>query len=226
MDAASRVGALESADVERVVLEVADYAGRCLNRLRLGRRASVELDPEALTQEALERFLDGRWAWDRDQHPSVTEFLKSRIPSLISNALTSAEYRRGVEIPRLNDGSENVDAITPADPLDPAVSELHGFTPTPYGALLETLDDELAGRFWRELEKAVQSVTDLKMRGELEAVLIAVYAGNDYGEIAKETELTPDVVYRRFYKLGDMAEQMGAKLRERPASAEGGESHG
>ena len=33
---------------------------------------------EALTQEALERFLDGRWTWDRDTHPSVTEFLKSR----------------------------------------------------------------------------------------------------------------------------------------------------
>lgn len=221
MDTASRVAALETADVERVVLEVADYAGRCLNRLRLGRRAAVELDAEALTPEAIERFLDGRWTWDPGRYPSVAEFLKSRIPSLISNALTSAEYRRGREIPRREDGAEDVEAITPADPLDPAVADLHSAIPRPDEVMLQAVDEELAGRFWRELETAVQTVTDLKMRAELEAVLIAVYAGKEYGEIVAATGLAPDVVYRRFYKLGDMAEHVAAKLRERNASVEG-----
>lgn len=220
MEATSRVTALENAGVERVVLEVADYAGRCLNRLRLGRRAAVDLDPEALTQEAVKRFLDGSWIWDPTKHTSVAEFLKFRIPSLISNALTSAEYRRGQEIPRREDGSENLDAITPRDHRDPNVADLHGPAWRPDDVLLQSLDDELADRFWQELEKAVKSVMDSKLRAELEAVLIAVYAGKDYGGIAEATRLAQDVVYRRFYKLGGLAEQVAARLRERDSSVE------
>jgi hypothetical protein len=221
VDTASRVTALENAGVERVVLEVADYAGRCLNRLRLGRRAAVDLDPEALTHEAVERVLDGSWTWDPAKQTSVAEFLKSRIPSLISNALTSAEYRRGREIPRHEDGSENLDAITPRDPRDPDLTDLHGPVWRADEVLLQSLDDELADRFWQDLEKAVRSVTDRKMRAELEAVLIAVYGGNDYAQIAEATGLAQDVVYRRFYKLGAMAEQVAARLRERDPSVEG-----
>lgn len=224
MDAASRVAALESAGVERVVLEVADYAGRCLNRLRLGRRVAVDLDPEALTHEAIERFLDGRWTWDSAKYASVAEFLKSRIPSLISNALTSAEYRRGREIPRREDAAEDLGAITPQDSQDPDLADLHGIIWRPDEVFQQRLDDELADRFWRELETVVRSVTDLTMRAQLEAVLVAVYtgkAGKDYGDIARATGLATEVVYRRFYKLGVLAEKVAATLRERDASVEG-----
>jgi DNA-directed RNA polymerase specialized sigma24 family protein len=222
VDVASRVAALEQAGAERVVLEVADYAGRCLNRLRLGRGAAVELDPEGLTQEAVERFLDGRWTWDRETQPSIAEFLKSRIPSLISNALTSAEYRRGRQIPRREDGTEDVDAITPADPQDPALAYLHVAISRPDEVLLQTIDDELADRFWMALEDAVKTVPDAKMRGELEAVLVAVYSGKDYGEIAEATGLSPDVVYRRFYKLGTLAENVAKDLLKPDISPERG----
>jgi DNA-directed RNA polymerase specialized sigma24 family protein len=219
VDVASRVAALEHAGPERVVLEVADYAGRCLNRLRLGRGAAVELDPEGLTQEAIERFLDGRWTWDREKSPSIAEFLKSRILSLISNALTSAEYRRGREIPRRVDGTEDFDAVTPADPLDPALSDLHVSISRPDEVLLQTIDDETAGRFWMALEDAVKTVSDAKMRGELETVLVAVYSGKDYGEIAEATGLSPDVVYRRFYKLGTLAENVAKEITKSNSSA-------
>lgn len=214
MDAESRVAALEKAGVERVVLEVAEYAGRCLNRLRLGRAAAVDLDPEVLTQEAVERFLDGRWTWDQVKEPSVGQFLKSRIRSLISNALTSAEYQLGREIPRRDDGAENIDAITPRDPHDPNLSDLHATILGPDEVLLQKLDDAHADRVWQELEAAVKSVQDEKIRAELEMVLVAVYSGKDYSEIAEATKLAPDVVYRRFYKVGDLAETVAAKLAE------------
>jgi len=214
----SRLAALENAGVERVVLEIADYAGRCLNRLRLGRGAAVDLDSEALTQEAIERFLDGRWSWDQERQPSLVEFLKSRIPSLISNALTSAEYQRGREIPRGEDGAERLDAVTPRDSQDPSVTDLHGVIWRPDEVFLQKVDDELADRFWRDLEAAVKSVPDTTIRTEIEAVLIAVYAGkNDYGEIAKATGLSPDVVYRRYYKLGTLAEKVSSDLLKRDA---------
>lgn len=219
MDAASRVAALENAGVERVVLEVADYAGRCLNRLRLGRGAAVDLDPEALTHEAIERFLDGRWSWDQEKHPSIAEFLKSRIRSLISNALTSAEYQQGREIPRREDGTEDLDAVTPRDPQNPNVTDLHIVTWRPDEVLLQRLDEELADRFWRELDAAVRSVPDTTMRAELEAVLVAVYEGKDYGEIAEATGLSPDVVYRRFYKLGALGEKVAKDLLRHDSSA-------
>ena len=218
MDIASRIAALEQAGAERVVLEVADYAGRCLNRLRLGRGAAVELDPEALTQEAIERFLDGRWTWDRDKYPSIAEFVKSRIPSLISNALTSAEYRRGREIPRRLDGAEDFDAVTPVDPLEPALSDLHVAISRPDEVLLQSIDDEIADRFWMALDDAVKTVADAKMRAELEAVLVAVYSGKDYGEIAEATGLSPDVVYRRFYKLGTLAENVAKDITKSNSS--------
>lgn len=212
MDAAGRLAVLEEAGVERVVLEVADHAGRCLNRLRLGRCAAVDLDPGALTDDAIERFLDGRWAWDRAKYPSVTEFLESRIRSLISNALTSAEYRLGREIPRQQDGSEDLDAITPEDPEDPAVVDLHAVTLRPDEVLLQKVDDELADRFWSALEELVKTIPDDAMRGEIEAVLIAVYEGMDYDAIARATGLQSAVVYRRFYKLGVLAEKVAATL--------------
>jgi DNA-directed RNA polymerase specialized sigma24 family protein len=222
VDAASRLAALESAGVDRVVLEVADYAGRCLNRLRLGRGAAVDLDPQSLTHEAVERFLDGRWSWDQEKHPSISEFLKSRISSLISNALTSAEYQQGREIPRRGDGAENLDAVTPRDSQDPSLTDLHAVTWRPDEVLLQRLDEELADRFWRDLEAAVRSVPDTTMRSELEAVLVAVYTSRNYGEIAKATRLSPDVVYRRFYKLGGLAEKVATDLLKRDSSAERG----
>lgn len=220
MDPASQIAALEAADLERVVLEVAAHAARCLNRLRLGRRAAVDLDPEALVDDAIERFLDGRWTWDPERHPSITEFLKSRIPSLISNALTSAEYRKGREIPRREDGAENLDAVTPQDSQDPALSDLHAVTWRPDEVLLQKIDEETADRFWKALEEAVKTVPEPAMRRELETVLIAVYSGKDYGEIAKATALAPDVVYRRFYKLGALAEKVAAALVQ-PNSSSG-----
>jgi hypothetical protein len=70
LDTADRISALEAAGIDRVVLEVADYAGRCLNRRRLGRGDAVDLDPESLTQAAIERFLDGRWTWDPERELS------------------------------------------------------------------------------------------------------------------------------------------------------------
>jgi DNA-directed RNA polymerase specialized sigma24 family protein len=219
VDAAGRIAALESAGVERVVLEVADYAGRCLNRLRLGRGAAVDLEPEALTNEAIERFLDGRWSWDPEEQPFIAEFLRSRIRSLISNALTSAEYQQGREIPRREDASENLDAVTPQDPQDPSLMDLHIVTLGPDDVLLQRVDEELADRFWRELEAVVRSVEDTTMRSELEAVLVAVYAGKDYGEIAEATGLSPDVVYRRFYKLGTLAERVAKDLSQHDSSA-------
>lgn len=218
MDLEGRVAALEGAGVERVVLEVADYAGRCLNRLRLGRGAAVDLDPEALTHEAIERFLDGRWSWDQEKHPSIAEFLKSRIPSLISNALTSAEYQRGREIPRREDGSENLDAVTSRGSQNPGLAELHSVTWLPDEVLLQRVDEELADRFWQELEVAVRSVEDTAIRAQLEAVLVAVYAGKNYGEIAGATGLSPEVVYRRFYKLGTLAEKVAKDLLKTDSS--------
>ena len=217
MDLGSRASALESADVERVTLELADYAGRCLNRLRLGRYAAVDLDAEALTQDALERFLDGRWTWDPERHPSIADFLKSRIRSLISNALTSAEYRKGTEIPRRDDGSENIDAVSPAGigAQNPSVD--------PHEVFLQKVDDDFAARFWAELDKMVRSVPDDTIRSQLESVLIAVYEGKDYGEIAEATGLSADIVYRRFYKLGDMAEALAAMLRAGTTKSSGGE---
>ena len=222
MDTASRVAALESAGVERVVLEVADYAGRCLNRLRLGRGAAVDLEPEALVNEAIERFLDGRWSWDQDKHPSIAEFLKSRIPSLVSNALTSSEYQRGREIPRRDDGTENLDAVTPRDPEDPSLADLHVATRRPDEMLLQSLEEELANRFWLQLEAVVRSEPNTTMRGELEAVLVAVYAGKNYAEIAEATGLSPDVVYRRYYKLGVLAEGVAKDLvKHKPSPGRG-----
>lgn len=215
MDTESRISALGNAGAERIVLEVAEYAGRCLNRLRLGRAAAVDLDPDGLTHEAIERFLDGRWTWDPEKEPDIAEFLKSRIRSLISNALTSAEYRRGREIPRREDGVEDVDAITPRDSQDPNLADLHAMILGPDEVLLRKVDDALADRFWQELETAVKSVPDPQMKAELEAVLIAVYNGKDYGEIAEATGLAPDVVYRRFYKLGSLAENVAARLANR-----------
>lgn len=215
MDLEARIAALERADIERVVLEIADYAGRTLNRFRLGRAAAVELDADGLTQEALERFLDGRWTWDPAREPSVSEFLKSRLRSLISNALTSLEYRRGNEIPRRGDGSENLEAITPSDPFDPKALDIHAAIVTAHDVLLQRVDETLAARFWSELENEVQSVADPTMRNQLEAVLIAVYAGKGYSEVAEATNLPAEVVYRRFYRLGSLAEHIAAKLVER-----------
>jgi hypothetical protein len=220
LDTAGRISALETAGIERVVLEVADYAGRCLSRRRLSRGDAVDLDPESLTQEALDRFLNCRWTWDPEQEPSIAEFLKSRIPSLISNALTSGEYRKGREIPRREDGSEDVAAITPLDPRDPSVSDLHEVRLGPHDVLLARIDEALADRFWEALEAAVKKVSNPKMRSELEAILVAVYARKEYPDIAQATGLAEDVVYRRFYKLGDLAEKVATELTGTDASRE------
>lgn len=226
LDTADRIAALEGAGIDRVALEIADYAGRCLNRRRLGRGDAVDLDPESLTQEAIARFLDGRWTWSPERDPSIAEFLKSRIPSLISNALRSGEYRKGREIPRHADGSEDVGAITPQDPRDPNLSDLHAVTLGPDEVLLEKIAEALADRFWEELEAAVKEVSDPTVRMELEAVLVAVYARKELQEIAQATGLPQNVVYRRFSKLGDMAEKVASDLTGTIPRGEGGEGIG
>lgn len=207
-----QIAALEVAGADRVALEVADYAARQLNRLRLGRRAAVGLEPMDLTQEAVGRFLKGSWNWDQAKYPSVIDFLKSRIDSLISNALTSAEYKRGREIPRTAAGLEDVEALAEGDPDGTGIAGVHAVERRPDQVLLDKIDEDIAEKFWNRLEKEAQKTANLKMRDELTKVLIAVYAGKDYSEIAEATDLPPDVVYRRFYKLGVLAEKIAREL--------------
>jgi hypothetical protein len=206
VDVTQRVAALEKAGAERVALGLADYSARLLRRLYLRRGTAVDLDPASLTQEAIRRFLDGSWRWETDRHPVLLDFLKSRVRSLISNVLTSADYRRTAEIPRTDTGEEDMERITPTDPRDPDVSVIHPSELQPDEILLSKIDLSLVNELWRTLELRVKAIENPQLRDELTKVLSSVMAGRSYDEISADTGLARDVVYRRCYKLADLAD--------------------
>jgi DNA-directed RNA polymerase specialized sigma24 family protein len=227
-----RLQALEDAGIERVTLKLARSVKWSLTKLRLGRASAVGLEVNDLVQEALERFLDGRWEWEPTKSPDLADFLKYRIRGLISNALDLAEYRRVGSLQsasyedreqRSSTGREDVGNLDDLELIGVGRDDQH-----PEHALKRLIDDATAKKFWDRLEREMLRVPDAQLKGELARVLSAIREGTETpGKIAESLSLDQGAVYRRLYKLESLAATVANDLLgDDEIASERGDGHG
>lgn len=209
-----RLRQLAEADPERVTLALVRYAGWRLTRLRLGSRGLAGgVTAQDLAQEAIRKFLDGERKWNRAVYPTLLDFLKSVVNSLMWNLLASEEHRKVRQVQIDVQGMERVERVGEGDSADTMAREFSTAERSPDQALLERIDEAVAERFWLELEGEIETMADSQIREELLQVFRAVRdARPDYAAIAEWSGIDQDRVYRRFYRLEALAARVAQRL--------------
>lgn len=159
---------LDDESLKGIVTELTRYAHLkvVLRRRVLGRMAiPADSEPDDFVQEALRAVLFGERNWNRDVYPTLLEFLKSVVDSMLSNWGRLVAFR-----------------------TQQATSSIEN---TPEIANVEGISTERCREIENELYRILEGRDDAV---ELLAVLEGELDMKKRGEIAEEWGLTPDEV--------------------------------
>ena len=145
---------------EEIIPELTKYA---YYNIRF--RKFVQGEPDDYVQQAIQALYSGNRRWNQEAYPTITDFLKSVIDSMISNWSRS----RGAKDQRSTSSIEDV----------PEIASQEGISIEQY----EELEHEL-----------FRIVADNPEDTELYCVLDGILDGKKRREIAEEWDLTPDDV--------------------------------
>lgn len=208
---------LQKADWPRISLELTDYAGMKVQRLRWRTGSRGDLPQgntaEDLAYDAIGRVLGGERRWDPDQNPELLPYLKAVVDSLVSHLGESDEHRRVRRFPQTEEGADFEEVLHLADPEAPTARHLPQRPATPEEDLLRK---EREGKVVDEIFKAVHG------DAELELLVDAVMEGHTKpAEIAQAKGMEPRRVYQLIRKLkgrllrrGDVLGTVGSQERK------------
>ena len=172
-----------------------------------------------LAQDAIRKFLDGERRWNPAAYPTLLDFLRSVVDSMIWNLTSSDEHGKVRRFPVDRNGMEQVDLLGEGDPEDRMARQYSAAERRPDRVLHDRINETLAERFWIELEQEIQAVEDSQVRGELLQLFRAVeQAPPDYAGLVVSSGIPADRIYRRFYRLEKLAARVARRLLGGPNS--------
>ena len=110
--------ALNTANWDEIIPALTRYAHLkvALRRRRLGRMAiPTELGPDDYVQQAIEATFTGTRIWNKESYPTLLEFLKSVVDSMLSNWGRSLAFKRQ----QTSTGLENNPELTHTPSISP-----------------------------------------------------------------------------------------------------------
>lgn len=201
---------MSDAEVTELVEYLTDYALRKMRKLfwrgvrfsgpRAARgqlSAAGGISPEDLAVEAIERFLDGRRAWDQEEAPDFRRFLRGAIDSMVSHLVKSAENCATREAPvaaAAASGKPSPDSQVPARGLD---------AETPVELCLD--------REWRERFRAAVA-KEIEGDPLLSDLLQCFGAGLSPAETAEMLDIPVQDVYNAQKRLGRKLDKVCSRL--------------